>query len=127
MCHWRLISVGVTAYRGTALADEKVEVAARVCLLDVLGVKPGPAAGGGPRRRGPRGTPQCYLVVGDIYAEGAGRNVEGDHVAGLDQGERAADGGLRGDVQHDRAVGGARHAAVTDPDDVLDAALEQLG
>ena len=38
-----------------------------------------------------------------------------DPVAGLHQGQRAARGGLGRDVQHDRAVGGARHPAVADP------------
>ena len=57
---------------------------------------------------------------GDEEVEAAGFDVEGDAVAGADDGERAADGGLGRDVEDDGAEGGAGHAGVGDADHVLD-------
>ena len=59
--------------------------------------------------------------VGDEEVDAAGFDVEGDAVAGADDGERAADGGLGRDVEDDGAEGGAGHAGVGDADHVLDA------
>src|SRR6185437_14345580 len=86
----RVASVRVAAHLGAARAGEEIEVAALVGLLDVLGVKPGPAAGGGLGRRGPRGAAGRELVVGDVEAQRARGDVERDPVAAADQGERAA-------------------------------------
>ena len=53
-------------------------------------------------------------------------DVEQDAVAGSDDGERAADGGLRRDVQHDGAEGSAAHARVGDAHHVFDALAREL-
>ena len=53
----------------------------------------------------------------------AGGDVEDDHVAGPDERQRAAGGGLGRDVQDDRPVGGAAHPPVADPDHVPHALL----
>src|ERR1700733_15855606 len=79
-------SVGVAADLVTACADEEVEVTAGVCLLHVLGVQPGPAPGGGARRRGPRGAAGRELGVGHVEGERAGRDVERDPGTGADEG-----------------------------------------
>jgi hypothetical protein len=110
----------------TAGADEEVQVGAGVGLQHVVGVEAGPAAGGRRRRSGPLRAAARELLVGHLEREGAGRDVERDPVAGADQRERAAGGGLGGDVQHDRAVGGAGHPAVADPHHVPYAAVQQL-
>ena len=52
---------------------------------------------------------------------GTSLDVEGDGIAGLDDGERAADGGFGRDVQDNGAKGGAGHAGVGDANHVLDA------
>jgi len=120
-------AVGVAADLGAACAGEEIEVAARVGLLDMLGVKPGPAPRGGPRRRGPRGAAGRELVVWDVEGKRAVRDVERDPVAGADQGQGAADRRLWCHVQEHGAICGAGHPAVANPHDIADAALEQLG
>ena len=59
--------------------------------------------------------------VGDEEVDAATFDVEGDLVAGVDDGKRAADGGFGCDVEDDGAKGGAGHAGVGDADHVLDA------
>ena len=49
-----------------------------------------------------------------------------DPVAGLDDGERAADGGFGRDVEDDGAEGGAAHAGVGDAHHVFDALAGEL-
>ena len=68
--------------------------------------------------------PQLRLV--DEQVEPPRRDVEPDHVAVLHQRERTADRGLGGDMQDDRAEGGAAHAGVGDPDHVVDARRGEL-
>ena len=53
-------------------------------------------------------------------------HVERDHVAVLDQRQRAAGRGLGRHVQNDRAVRGAAHARVGDADHVGDALAQKL-
>src|ERR1700722_12846231 len=67
--------VGAPASGGAAGADEKVRLAACVALSHVRGVKPGPAAGRGGGRRGPRRAAGRELVVWDVEGERAGRDV----------------------------------------------------
>ena len=55
-----------------------------------------------------------------------GRDVEGDRVAGPDQGQRPADMRLGRDVQHARAVTRAAHPGVGDPHHVPHALLQQV-
>src|SRR4029453_11624556 len=101
-----------------AAGDQEVEGGAAVGLEGGGGV-----GGGGGLRRGAAG----QVAGREVQAEGAGTDVEDDRVAGADQGQRAAGGRLRGDVEDHGAVRGAAHAAVADPDHVADAALQQPG
>ena len=66
------------------------------------------------------------FVGRDVQVEAAVGDVEGDLVAGLDEGEWAAGEGLGRDVEDAGSVGGAGHAGVGDPDHVSDAGLQQL-
>ena len=84
------------------------------------------AAGGGELSGHPRRTARGELFFRDVQVEAAGRDVERDRVAGLDERERAAGEGLGRDVEHAGAVGGAGHPGVGDPDHVSDAGLQQL-
>ena len=63
------------------------------------------------------------FLVGDVDRDLAGRRIEGDDVAVLDVGDRAADGGLGADVADAEAAGGAREAAVGDERDLVAHAL----
>ena len=65
-------------------------------------------------------------VVGHVELEPPRGDVEHDEVAILDEGQRPADRCLGRHVEHDRAVGGAAHAAVADAHHVAHSLLEQL-
>ncbi len=78
------------------------------------------------RRRLPGLAPRRQLLGVDMKLEPALGHVEGDAVAGLDQGERPADRRFGRDVQHDGAEGRAAHARVGDADHVLHAGAREL-
>ena len=63
---------------------------------------------------------------GDEEVNAAGFDVEGDAVAGADDGERSSDGGLGRYVEDNGAEGGAGHAGVGDADHVLDAGASEF-
>src|SRR5690348_5568856 len=104
-------------------SPQKVEVAAAVRLLDVLIVEPSvaarvPALGGTPSL-----TPTLELIRVDEEIQPACGNVELDDVTVAHEGERAADRGLRRDVQQGGTVGSAAHSRVRDADHVANTAL----
>ena len=70
--------------------------------------------------------PPGQFLVGYLQGQLAVGYAEADPVAGAHVGEGAADGGFRIDVEHDGAEGRAAHAAIRDPDHVLDAGPGQL-
>ena len=74
----------------------------------------------------PFGAAALQLVLADQEVDLARLDVDLDHVAGPDQGQRAADRGLGRDVQDAGAVGGAAHPRVGDPHHLAHALLEQL-
>src|SRR5207247_615478 len=77
---------------------EEVEVAADVCLFNVVEEEAGVTALVS-ERRGLEGGETCLdLRCGEVQFETAGGDVEENFVAILDDGERAADGGFGGDV-----------------------------
>src|SRR6267143_3145035 len=110
--------VVVARHEGAALAHEKVEIRAFVCLQHVVEI-PAPVA---PRERGlrlfPFPAPLRELLLRNKELEPALRDVELDFVAVLDECEHAARRGFRRDVQHHRSVGGAAHARVRDANHV---------
>src|ERR1700745_941397 len=73
---FRRMLMRVPAYLMTAAADQEVQVGAAAGLLDVLGVQPGPAAGGLRRGRRPPRAAAVEFGVGDLEAKRAGRHVE---------------------------------------------------
>ena len=95
---------GSRVRRRRRLPSQEVEVAAFVGLGDVVGEQHRVAAGGGTFSGHPDRTPRGELVFRDEQVEPAGRDVEHDLVAGLDERQRPADERLGRDVQHAGAV-----------------------
>ena len=67
------------------------------------------------------------LVVLDQELNAPSRDVELDHVARPDGGERAAHRGFRRDMQNVRPEARTTHAGIADANDVVNPLLEQLG
>src|SRR6516225_6807042 len=87
-----------------SIGDHEIEIASCISLQHVIEVKA--PVSGCTRLRLPNDEPRAaaFEHVGrNAELEQARFDVETDRVAGLDEPERAADRGLRRDVQHDRA------------------------
>src|SRR5262252_4665119 len=112
------------AHRRTEARLEKVEVAAFVGLQDVAAEHPAVATLEARRRRLPRGLAARQLVVAHLEVDAPRWHVDGDAIASLHQGERAADEGLGRAVQQAAAVAGAAHARIGQAQHVLDALLQ---
>ena len=113
------------------LADDGIrrrpEIAALVGLENALLEQPRIAA----RREAPvdgrsAGRAAAKLGFLDEDVEPPRRDIEPDHVAVAQEGERTADRRLGGDMDDDGAEGGAAHAGVGDPHHVLDAGRGEL-
>ena len=88
-----------------------------------------PSRASGWRRRRPRprsASRAASSSAADVDVRRRSATSRLDPIAGLHQGERAAGRGLGRDMQHDRAVRGAAHPPVADPDHVAHALCEQL-
>src|SRR5690348_14184104 len=107
-------------------SPEKVEVAAAVRLLDVLIVEPAIAARVPTLRGAPSLASTLELIRVDAETQPAGGNVELDDVPVAHEGERAADCGLRRNVQQGGAIGRAAHSRIRDADHVANTALEEF-
>src|SRR5438876_6829185 len=108
-------------------AAHEIEIAALVGLQNGL-VEQMRVAAPGPfgRRDGrKRRTALFQFLDVDQKIDASLADIEPDHVAVLDQRQRAADRGFRRDVQHDGAKGSAAHPRIRDPHHVLDAAARQ--
>lgn len=93
-------------------ADQEVEVDALVRLHHRLAVQLGPATIGMWFRRLPLRAPTREFFVGHVQMDSSFRDIELDHVAVLDKGQRSARRSLRRGVQHDGAIRGARHPRI---------------
>ena len=94
--------------------------------LTCVDVQPLPAAAGARRSRDGRrvgGSRAASSSAGTSTSSRRPGTSSMIDVAGPDQAERPAGRGLRRDVQHDGAVGGAAHPAVADADHVAHALL----
>src|SRR6516162_361550 len=78
---------------------KKIEIAAFVGLADVLGIKRTVTARVARRRRLPGGAAARELLFGNMQMNAARRHVHLNLVAGLNEGERAADEAFRRHVQ----------------------------
>ena len=79
-----------------------------------------------PRRGLPGALAPLHLFGRNLQIQHPPLHVELDQVAVLHAGERAADEGLRRDVQHAAAVARAAHARIRDAHHVAHALLEEL-
>src|SRR5215471_5488038 len=75
---------------GAALADQEVQVSAAVCAQDVLVIKLVVSALKRRPGRFPRRTPAREFRLGNVEMQSAGCYVELNHVAVLNQGQRAS-------------------------------------
>ena len=111
--------------RDRPAGPQEIEIAALVGLADVLGEHRAVAARIFRRRRLPGGLAAGQFLVADVQMDAALVDVDLDLVAGLHEGERAADEAFRRDMQDAGAVAGAAHAAVGDADHVAHALPQQ--
>src|ERR1017187_4043604 len=102
---------------------KKIEIAARVGLPDMLGIKRAIAARIARRRRPPRGTAAREFFVAHMQMNAACGHIHLDLVAGLHESKRAADEAFRRHMQNAGAVAGAAHARVGDTQYVVYAGL----
>src|SRR5690242_20296262 len=86
-------------YGRTESSLQKIEIAAFIGLLDVFGEHPAIAALEAPLGRLPFGAAFGQLRLRYIEVDGAGVDVERDHVAISNQRQRAADIGFRRHMQ----------------------------
>src|SRR5262245_12613899 len=93
------------AHGGATL--QKIEVAARVGLADVLLEHASVAALIARRQRLPGGLAAGELLLGDVEVDRAARDIDLDMIAGLRKGQRPADEALGRDVQDAGTVAGA--------------------
>ena len=77
-------------------------------------------------RRPPGGAPPRQFFVADVQMDFARGDIDFDLVAGLHEGQRAADKTFRRDVQDTGAVTGAAHARVGDAQHVFNAGFEEF-
>src|SRR3954467_3592774 len=87
------------AHRRSKAGFEEIEIAALVGLLDMLGEHPAIAALETPFRLLPFGAALCQLGFRHVEIDGAGADVQCDHVPIPPQRQRAADIGFRRNVQ----------------------------
>src|SRR5881394_2636084 len=99
---------------GGRRAFEEIEVAAFVGLAHVLRKDGAVSAFVFPLRPAPRRLAAGELVLRHLEVELALLDVELDQISGLYQRERAADVGLRRDMQYARAIARAAHARIGD-------------
>src|SRR5215469_15913681 len=109
---------------GTRL--EKREVAPLLGAEDLLCIELGITARGTVQRGLGGSGAALKLRVLEHEIDPALLHRKADAVAVLHEAKRPAGGAVGGDVQHDRAEGGATHARVGDADHVLDAAPGKL-
>src|SRR5262249_11306530 len=102
---------------------EEIEVASLIGLLDVLGEHPAIAALEAALGLLPGGAAFCQFRLIHIEIDGARGDIERDLVAILHQRQRAADIGLRRDMEDAGAVAGAAHARIRQPHHVAHALL----
>src|SRR5262245_58434685 len=100
---------------------EKVEIAPLVRLRYVLRIEAAEPPRGDGGARLPFGSASGELVVWHAQRQASAGDVERDHVAVADEGQRAPDEGFRGDVEHAGAVAGAAHPSVREAEHVAHA------
>ncbi len=100
---------------------QEIEIAALIGLGDMLLEDDAVTAREVRRGLDPGGLAPGEFSIVDQHVQTAVGHVEHDLVAGLDQGEGAADMRFRRDMQHAGAVMGAAHARIGDPQDIADA------
>src|ERR1039457_1680835 len=103
---------------------KKIEIAARVGLPDMLGIKRAIAARVARYRPLPGGAAARKLIVTDMQMDAARGHIHLDLVAGLHESERAADKAFRRHMQNAGAVAGAAHARIGYTQHVLHARLQ---
>src|SRR5437764_14417481 len=92
-----------------ALAGEEVEVAALVGLPDMGAVHGAIAARVARRRRLPGGAPRVELLLAHMQMNAARAHIDLALVAGVHEGQGAADKTFRRDVQDAGAIARAAH------------------
>jgi hypothetical protein len=110
-------------FRDRSGAFQEIEVAAFVSLLDVLHEELAVTAGINSLFRAPSRAAPAQFLCAHAHVQLAGRDVEFDDIAFLQQRERPTDKGLGGDVQNAGAVASAAHTRVGNTDHVADASF----
>src|SRR5262249_5237771 len=94
------------------LADQEVKVDAPIRLQDMINVELGVAPRRMWGRRHPGLTAPLHLCIIDVDVQTARSDIEGNHVATSDEGQRPPCASLGSDMEHDGPIRGAGHARV---------------
>src|SRR5262245_49287628 len=99
----------------TSATDQEIEIGSPIRLTHMLHIQICVTSARHDRSRRPPCLSTAYeLFVAYLQLQLPRRHIELDHVAVLDECQRAPGGSFRADVQHGGAVGGAAHPGVGD-------------